>query len=102
LGVDPCDECRRGIKKGIIETLKCETDEGCKTEQLLPGNLLAWDVIALIAPGLIDGFGGVSFAAIEFAFKRFRVEPWEEIPLTEKIMVYVEEKMEHIKNKPGE
>lgn len=70
----------------MIAEQSCGT---CKTTHLLPGNCLAWELIARTSPVLFDGMGGVNTSAIETAMRVYDIPASRQHEIWQKFLVYV-------------
>jgi hypothetical protein len=53
----------------------------------LPGNLPAWSFFCRLAPGLVDGLGGVNLAGLEAGFRQLGVPEVARQELLEKLLI---------------
>jgi hypothetical protein len=53
----------------------------------LPGNLPAWSFFCRLAPGLVDGLGGVNLAGLEAGFRQLGVPEAARQELLEKLLI---------------
>jgi hypothetical protein len=82
-----CVACRDLPRKGPFDC------EGCEYQKpdILPRNHPVVWVYERLAPGLIDGMGGVNLPGIEAGFKILRVPPLARPEILQKLLILISE-----------
>jgi len=90
-----CATCRRMQADGFRDDIQCRGIESvgrCPSGDLpylSKNNREFWSLFTRILPGLIDGFGGFNYQAIEFQFNIWQVDEMQRPIIMDKCLVFI-------------